>query len=47
MGILLYDAVRHSLRFSFTVVQMDEGVSEQVEFIWHKAPEYPSWHMHK
>ncbi len=44
---LLNDAVRHSWRFSFTVLQMVEGVSVQVEFVWHKAPEYPGVHWHK
>ncbi len=44
---LLNDAVRHSCRLSFTVLQMDEGESVQVEFVWHKAPEYPGLHIHK
>ncbi len=44
---LLNDAVWHST--GFAILQMDEynGESVQVEFVWHKAPEYPGLHIHK
>ena len=31
----------------FWLDQMGEWESVQVEFVWHKAPEYPSLHIHK